>query len=152
MKLSRWLLVCCMTLFCWAASAASNTQKAHTVTIKQVPNLSFSYISHLQLKSHARSKNSAGHLKKQRQPQKLLSALKYAHVYPPLLFSDNSLPHSGIAKPEKVFYRIRASKVRTPPSLTTCSSWNFHPPRYAHRLGGWKESNTLYTGNLTFHT
>lgn len=35
--------------------------------------------------------------------------------------------------------------------LLSVSAWTQNPPDSANRLGGWKESNILYKGSLTYH-
>lgn len=37
-------------------------------------------------------------------------------------------------------------------ALVAQLSWMRHPPNHRSRLAGWKESNILYTGSITYHS
>jgi hypothetical protein len=71
-----------------------------------------------------------------------LSRIVFYHTLPPVNFYNKEIFHVFSVEHD------HEGNLR----VITQQTWTHNPPDSASRLGGWKESNTLYKGSLTFHS
>lgn len=71
-----------------------------------------------------------------------LSRIVFFHSLPPVNFFNKELFHvSSVEHDHSGNLRVIIQQI-----------WTQNPPDSANRLGGWKESNVLYKGSLTYHS
>lgn len=148
----RLLFAMLIAVFCWAGSASGKT--LCTTQTKQAPAALGILLA----------ANEAGLSPfdpayrppqtdlRRKAPGKLPLLLPRVHSYP------SSLSASGFRTPaycltaELGLCGAAPRQIAPAPSRLALADWTLHIGNQNNRLGGWKESNTLYRGMLTYHS
>lgn len=143
----RWLFAMLIALFCWAGSVSGQKLCATTPTaLNSQPLLADTTLSSSDLVYQ-----SPAELRR-KPPGKFPLLLPRVHSYPgSLTASAQWLP--VYTQTTVLGYSTRLPR-QTSPALNRLAqvNWALHTPQRQNRLGGWKESNMLYRGTLTYHS
>ncbi|WP_431224897.1 hypothetical protein ACQ86O_08680 [Serratia sp. L9] len=148
----RWLFAMLIALFCWAGSVsgqqlyAEQTAAVPTVLTAQVSN------GELVISSYDHAYRSPSALQR-KPPGKLLLLLPRVHSCPGSLLAPSLLvPAYTLAT--DLGYPLRPQWLPATPAPNRLQqvNWTLHSPQQQSRLGGWKESNILYRGSLTYYS
>jgi len=148
----RWLFAMLIALFCWAGAVSG--QKFYATQTTAIPTaLSvqaspdepvISSYDHVYRPPSELRRKPAG---------KLLLLLPRVHTYSSALLAPLQwVPAYTLAT--DLGYRLRPQwlSATPPPNRLKQVNWTLHSSPQQSRLGGWKESNILYRGSLTYHS
>lgn len=160
----RWLFALFIAVSGWAASASGNLlSPTHPTPGIALPALDCNYVSstsssiniassdlRLQKKAFYSQLRLMGMPAKKTAIKNRLGTLKFIGPVNPSL--ANNIWHGTYL----AMYRShRADEIYKQPwqsqPLLNYSNWIFHASTQQNRVGGWKESNTQYSGMLTYH-
>jgi len=147
----RWLFAMLIALFCWTGSVSGQKlcaapSKATPTALSGLPSLDNPALS-----PYDQVYRSPAELRR-KAPGKLPLLLPRVHSYP------GSLPASTPLQPVYALAAELGHNARFPrqhlsvPNRLVQANWMLHTPQQQNRLGGWKESNMLYRGTLTYHS
>ncbi|MFZ1874403.1 MAG: hypothetical protein WAU54_16725 [Chania sp.] len=146
----RWLFAMLIALFCWTSSVSG--QKLCVVQTKatalnslvspEQPMLSPDdpvYRPHAELRRKA--------------PGKLLLLLPRVQSFPSSLLSPaQQVPTYTLATDPASNTKPQRQADSPAPNRLVQINWALHSSQQQSRIGGWKDSNILYRGSLTYHS
>ncbi|WP_329907710.1 hypothetical protein [Serratia quinivorans] len=147
----RWLFAMLIALFCWTGSVSGQKlcaapSKAIPTALNGQPSLAESVFSPDDpvYRSPAELRRKA--------PGKMPLLLPRVHSYPGSLPAPAQLlPVYSLAT--ELGHSTCLPRQKSPaPNRLAQMNWTLHTPQQQNRLGGWKESNMLYRGTLTYHS
>ncbi len=151
----RWFFALSIILSCWASNASSDTlyaEPAHQPGVRADLSLlsptdsDFRFLSQNNLQADIphdlRRKSAARH-----QPVLSRGYLQSASVQ----YSTYVALHDFLMAETDIRSGFTPQPCKKSIQLI-CSNWTLHAPRHQSRIGGWKESNILYRGTLTYHS
>lgn len=146
----RWLLAMLIVLFCWASTVSG--EKLY------VSQSTFSPIAlHNQIEDHSAATSGDQQAVRpladlrRKAPGKLPQLLQRGQSYPCSLFS--AAPLTPVYVLAKALGDSKPPPQAVPaPNRLHQVNWALHSSRQQSRIGGWKESNMLYRGSLTYHS
>lgn len=176
-KYMRWLFALFIVVSCWTNAASGNTLLPFHPTPPGVALFALNtvhpdnyYVSqghYYVSRDHSISRGFSANLRLQSQaghaqwrlvgvPAKKnaiknrLKAAPFTGSVNPLLLNNNwpaaYFAISRNSRADEIYKQPRQSL-----SLVNYSNWIFHASTQQNRVGGWKESNTQYSGMLTYH-
>ncbi|EKN5940002.1 hypothetical protein DVP82_03200 [Yersinia enterocolitica] len=163
-KYMRWLFALFIAVSGWAGSASGNLlSPTHPTSGIALPALDCHYVSstlssvnisssdlRLQKKALYSQLRLMGMPAKKTAIKNRLGTLKFAGPVNPSLANNiwhgTYLAMSRSHRADEIYKQPRQSQ-----PLLNYSNWIFHASTQQNRVGGWKESNTQYSGMLTYH-
>ena len=148
----RWLWAISIAFLCWTAAVSSTSVPSRHAIV--VANLSHTTDGHMQtesLTSVVQQHTTVSELlRKATIPR--LSVLPRVHAFPgsPIARTYTAAPAYVIALEIGAAHNLYRQPV-IPPQLMRQINWTLGASQQQSRLGGWKESNILYSGMLTYH-
>lgn len=148
----RWLFAMLIALFCWTASVSG--QQRYAVQTAALPTALSAHASpnEPEISSYDRVYRPANEL--QRKPAgKRPYLLPRIHSCPSSLLAPSQLvPAYTLAT--DLGYRLRPQWVSAAlaPNRLQQVNWVLQSSPQQSRVGGWKDSNILYRGSLTYHS
>lgn len=148
----RWLFAMLIALFCWTGSVSGpKLYAAQTAALASALNVQAPFAEQ---SISPYDQDYRPHAELRRKPLgKLLLSLPRMHSYPSSLQAPTqSVPAYTLAT--DLGYRLRPQwQADNPaPNRLRQVNWTLDFPQQQSRLGGWKESNMLYRGSLTYHS
>ncbi len=146
----RWLLAMLIALFCWTGSVSG--QKLYAAQLTFTPS-AFSCVIDQQVLAPTAQQSALRPLAnlQRKAPGKLPLLLPRVHSYSCSLFSFAALT-PAYALAEQLGERKPSRQPAIAPNRLHQVNWTLHSSRQQSRIGGWKESNMLYRGSLTYHS
>lgn len=148
----RWLFAMLIALFCWTASVSGpKLYAAQTVTLASALSAQSPIAEHV-VSLYDQDYRPHGELR--RKPfGKLLPSLPRMHSYLSSLQAPTpSVPAYTLATDLGYHLRPQWQADNPAPNRLRQVNWMLNFPQQQSRLGGWKESNMLYRGSLTYHS
>lgn len=148
----RWLFAMLIVLFCWTSSVSGQNFYA-AQTKATLPALTAQAASDEPVLSPYDNVYLLPNELRRKSLGKLLLLLPRIHTYSSSLLSPTQLVPAYTLATE-LGYRPRPQQLADAsiPRQLSQANWVLHFPRQQSRLGGWKESNMLYCGSLTYHS
>lgn len=147
----RWLFAMLIALFCWTGSVSGQKlcaapSKATPTSLSSLPSLSDPLLS-----PYDQVYRSPADLQRKK-PGKLPLLLPRLHSFSGSLSTCAQLPPVYTLAAE-LGHRTKLPRQNSPALNRLAQvNWTLHTPQQQNRLGGWKESNMLYRGTLTYHS
>ncbi|CAI1027162.1 hypothetical protein [Serratia entomophila] len=147
----RWLFAMLIALFCWTGSVSGQKlcaapPKATPTALGSQPSLADAALSPYEsvYRAPAEARRKA--------PGKLPQLLPRSHSFSGSpLASAQLVPAYTLAA--ELGHRVRTPRQDAPVANRLAQvDWTLHSSQQQSRLGGWKESNMLYRGTLTYHS
>lgn len=146
----RWLLAMLIALFCWTGMVSGQKLYATQPTSMSFALSSLNDDGIFASVAHQPALRPLADLRR-KAPGKLPLLLPRVHSYPCSLFSFAALTPS-YALAEQRGERKPLRRATMAPNRLHQVNWALHSSRQQSRIGGWKESNMLYRGSLTYHS
>lgn len=162
-KYMRWLFALFIAVSCWVGSVSgSPLSPTHSPVLLSALDChysshtsssvnGFSSYLHLQKKSLYSQLRLMGVPVKKTAIKNRLGATNFSGSANPSLANNNWLgnPHLAMSRSSRADEIYKQPRQSLP--LLKYSNWIFHVSAQQNRVGGWKESNTQYSGMLTYH-
>lgn len=148
----RWLFAMLIALSCWTGSVSGpKLYAAQTAALASALSAQALFDEHV---VSPYDQDYRPHSELRRKPlSKLLLSLPRMHSYPSSLQAPpQSVPAYTLAT--DLGYRLwpQPQADNPAPNRLRQVNWTLNFPQQQSRLGGWKESNILYRGSLTYHS
>ncbi|OMQ23643.1 hypothetical protein BMI79_08995 [Serratia oryzae] len=146
----RWLFAMLIALFCWASSvsgqelcaAQTKTAVLNSLASPDLPMLTPNDQAH---RPFAELRRNA--------PGKLLLLLPRLQSFPSSLLSPaQQVPTYTLATDPDSNAKTQRQADSPAPNRLTQINWALHSSQQQSKIGGWKDSNILYRGSLTYHS
>ncbi|MFC0228202.1 hypothetical protein [Serratia aquatilis] len=141
----RWLFAMLIALCCWTGSVSG--EKIYVAQTSGVPTA-----LDAQTSPHDQIYRPVSELR-QKYPGKLSLLLSRMPSYPGSLLAPNMLVPAYTLTTD-LGYRPRLQRQTDTPVLNRLAqvNWTLNAQQQQSRIGGWKESNILYRGSLTYYS
>ncbi|KFK95402.1 MULTISPECIES: hypothetical protein [unclassified Serratia (in: enterobacteria)] len=145
----RWLFAMLIALFCWASSVSGENLYAEQTTAKALVSLAFS--DRPQLSPDDPVSPSRAELRR-KAPGKLLLLLPRVQPFSSSLLSPaQQVPTYTLATGADSNTKPQRQADSPAPNWLAQINWALHSSQQQSRISGWKDSNILYRGSVTYH-